>query len=248
MTSPRALLRAALAVAIAFAVAAPARAEWTTSLLFGRARTRDSVVTVSRPAAGTDVRLSRVSWDDESFEAPLYYAVRTGWTGPRVGWDVELTHLKVRARTGQDVHARGTLDGRPVDDVRLVRSVFERLELSHGVNVVLGSAVFRQPVGRTTFVERVGAGLSVPHPESRIGGESRQGYEIGDFAWGVSAGAEIRVSGGWHVTVELKLTRAHESVRIVGGEASMRLDSAHAGVGFTWKSGSRRRAASAPSG
>jgi hypothetical protein len=218
----------------------PVWAEWTAGAFLGGARTQESSIRLIRTAEATDVTLSPVRYRSESFDPPIYYGYRLGFF-PRAGWlgvEAEFIHLKVTAETSRSATMGGTVRGARVDGTQPLTAVLERFSISHGVNLVFVNAVVRR-VARTSdtpprwfLAGRVGAGPSVPHPESTIGGASFEGYEWG--SWGVQAagGAELRVVKRVYVTAEYKLTRTVQDVAVVGGAARTPLTTHHLVAGL----------------
>jgi hypothetical protein len=76
------------------------------------------------------------------------------------------------------------LNGDPVHSVEPMDRLVQRFSISHGVNLILGNLVFRQPlVGshpgrmpRLLLVLRLGAGTTRPHAESTIEGHAHEHY------------------------------------------------------------------------
>jgi hypothetical protein len=213
-------------------LAPAAHAEWTVATLAGLCRTRSSDLSIRQPTSGTSLRFDDVTWDDRSFEGPIYYVVRGGFTHRRVGWDVELTHYKVRATTSRTVRATGTLQASPMDQDVVLDSIVHRFELSHGVNALVGAVTFRQRHGRVTALERAGAGVIIPHAESDILGKKHAAYELADPVVEVSVGGEFKLTRRLDAVVEAKLTHVDASVDVPDGTGSATLDSAHLAFGI----------------
>jgi lipid A oxidase len=199
-----------------------AYADWTAAGFIGTAWTRSTTLTLDRGALGQST-FSGVPFDSHSFEGPLYYGYRGGWfrRGSVAGIEGEVIHLKVFARPG----ALGP-------DVR-------RFSISHGLNLLFANAVFRRPLagsGRVVATARLGAGFSVPHGESEIGGVEQQQYEVGSLALQAAGGAELRLAPHLRGFAEYKLTRTAPDVSVAGGSVHGRYLSQHlaAGLGVAW--------------
>ena len=157
-----------------------------------------------------------------------------------LGVEGEFIHLKVFADTARSAHVSGTLRGHAIDEVRPIGSVVERFSISHGMNVLLVNAVVRRQGpradgGRTparwSLAGRVGAGPSIPHPESTIDGISLERYEWGALAMHLAGGAEVRVAGRLSLMGEYKLTRTKQDVTVAAGTAQTTLVTHHLAFG-----------------
>jgi lipid A oxidase len=202
---------------------ATAYAEWTLGAFVGTAWTRPSTLTVDRPASGAPTKIDGVTFDSRSFETPLYYGYRAGWFRERsgIGAEGELIHLKVYARPAT-----------------LGASV-RRFSISHGLNLLLANAVVRRPLPshhRAYATVRLGAGVTIPHAESEIGGVTQGQYEWGSLALQAAIGTEVRVARRVRVLAEYKLTTSAPTVSVAGGTIQARYLSQHlaAGLGVAW--------------
>jgi len=240
------LFRLLLVTVISLGAARQASAEWTFGGFFGGSWTRDTSLILTRPSSGTDVTLSPVHYDAESFHAPPYYGYRAALY-PASGWfgiEGELIHLKVIADTQRTATAEGTLEGAVPSGPLPVSSVVQRFSITHGVNLLLVNALFRHTLGasaggpRWTLVGRAGAGRSIPHPESTIAGRSYEAYEWGSFALQGAGAVEIRVVRALYVSAEYKLTRTAQRVTIDGGTARTLLVTHHLTSGLVLHLGS----------
>ena len=231
-----------VALAVSAGLARPASAEWRLGAFLGGARTQSTSLSVTQPSEGTDVTLSPVHYRSESFEPPIYYAYSVGvFPGARsFGIEGEFIHLKVIADTARTTSAEGVIAGQPSSGTRALSSVVERFSISHGVNLLLVNAVMRRSaavVGRSVpprwiLTGRAGAGASVSHPESTIGGRSLERYEWGSFSLQGAAGVEVRIARRLFLAGEYKLTRTVQHVSIVDGSARTPLTTHHAVAGM----------------
>ena len=113
----------------------------------------------------------------------------------------------------------------------------ERFSISHGLNLLLANAVWHQPVsGRLRLAARAGAGIAIPHGESRMSGVDQEQYEISSAAFQVAAGPELTFARHTRAFVEYKLTTTAPSVTVAGGTIRGRYTSQHvaAGLGVSW--------------
>lgn len=223
------------------ATARPARADWTVAAFLGAGATRPGSLRIEQPATGTALTLGPVEFRGESFTAPIYYGYRIGRRLPFARWvaaEAEFIHLKVFTDPDARVRATGVERGAPVSRTQRLRDTVERFSISHGENFVLANLVARRPLGasargvRVGVALRAGVGLTVPHPESTVAGESVDQYELGSFAWQLAGGVEVRVTRGLHGLVEYKFTRVRESVTIARGVARTTLTTHHVAIGL----------------
>lgn len=223
-----------------------ARADWAVGGFIGGAHTQDTSLHVVRSAESTDVMLTPVRYRSESLDSPIYYGYRAALF-PRSRWlgiEGELIHLKVVADTSRHVQRLGTVAGTPTADTAMLSSVVEDFSITHGVNLLLINAVLRRrahvdPEGnaRWALTARLGAGTSVPHPESTINGQHVAGYEWGAMSLQAAAGAEVHVIGRVSLAGEYKLTRSAQDVTIAGGNARTPLVTQHVAIGLAMRFG-----------
>jgi hypothetical protein len=216
-------LRATALTGILLACPATARAEWSLMAFLGASHTAPATLTLDQPAA--EIRMTTftgVPLASRSFSSPPYYGYRFGWFSKRdarAGIEAELIHLKVYAPAGS------------------MGPLVERFSISHGLNLLLANVVMRQPAGRRVrLAARVGAGIAVPHAESRIGGIDQEQYEVTSPAFQASAGPEFALSRHSRAFAEYKLTTTAPTVSVANGTIRGRYTSQHlaAGIGVVW--------------
>lgn len=142
-------------------------------------------------------------YETRAFDYPLYYALRLATQKDRVRWELELIHHKIY------------MVRRP-DEV-------QRFAISHGYNLLLVNRAVTQR-GR---VLRLGAGLVIAHPETRIrgrdasqyGGLGNGGYHLSGPAVQVAVGRLWPVARFLNVQIEGKLSAAYARVPIADGHA-----------------------------
>lgn len=197
----------------------PARAEWVAAVFLGASATSPTTLTLHR-AGLPDITWRDVPLAGRAFESPPYYGYRFGWRprhGP-VAVEAELVHLKVY-----------TPDG--------AMPPVERYSLSHGLNLVLGNAMFRTPLTRRFSIDaRGGIGVAVPHAESRVSGVTREQYEVSSAAFQIAAGPRVAVGTHAHLFAEYKWTTTSPIVHVSGGTIRGRYTTQHgaAGLEVTW--------------
>ncbi|HZA35072.1 MAG TPA: hypothetical protein VE505_09100 [Vicinamibacterales bacterium] len=237
-----------LCAAIALlAFAAPARADWIFAGFVGGAATHTATLRIQQPALGSDFEAHDVAFAGRSFESPVYYGYRILWAGPRqgrVGFEAELIHLKVYADGGALVRVHGTIGAAPIDRTMRFGEVVERFSISHGLNLLFGNLVLRQPIGagagpvqdrRVVLAVRLGAGPTIPHAESTIGGRTQEQYEWGRVAGQIAAGVEYRVTAHLAAIAEYKVTATRQRVAVPDGSASASFTTQHAAAGIAWR-------------
>lgn len=198
----------------------PAHAEWSAAAFLGASATSRTTLTLHR-AGLPDVTWRDVPLAGRAFEPPPYYGYRLGWRpahGP-VGVEAELVHLKVYAPDGA------------------MAPPVERYSLSHGLNLLLGNAVFRAALTRRlSIAARGGAGVAVPHAESRVSGVTQEQYEMSSAALQIAAGPRLTVDRHTHLFAEYKWTTTAPVVHVSGGTIGGRYTTQHvaAGLEVTW--------------
>jgi hypothetical protein len=210
------------AVGILLGLAVPAGADWIASAYLGASSTGAADLTLERPAGGVPTRSTNVAFDSKSLQSPPYYGYRIAWTPARqgrFGVEGELIHLKVYARAAS------------------LTPPVERFSISHGLNLLLGNLLWRQPLWRRVrLTTRAGAGVAVPHGESRVGGLDQEQYEVSSAAVQLAAGPEVALARHAHAFIEYKVTTAAPAVSVAGGTIKGRYTSQHlaTGLGVEW--------------
>jgi lipid A oxidase len=203
-------------------------AEWYICGYAGAASTHPATVRIDQPSTQTALVFDRVSFAGRSFESPLYYGYRLGaFLTNSLGLEAEFIHAKIHAQIGREVAVYGSAQGRSVSEVAPVARYARKLDESHGLNFLLGNAVFRRNIGRVAFTARAGAGVTIPHPETEVLGAAREDYQIGGPALHVAAGAEVRVWRAAYILGEYKHTWTRQRIDVAGGEARFRLQTEH---------------------
>jgi hypothetical protein len=200
-----------------------------------------SDVDLTRPD-GTDLTLKRLGWDGDPFYFPIDGGLRSvHWRGSS-GLMIDFLHNKAIARTGKGSHGRkisngvidevetaGTLKGKPLPQRTKLTEIFERLEFTHGHNVLLFTPVARfsgfSP--RLRPYVGIGAGVAIPHVEVRFAGEGRETrtgeYQLAGPAAQFLAGIELR-SGRGSYYLEYKFTWARIVAALTGDESGKNVD------------------------
>lgn len=243
MLSRRAPMMPLLAFAVAAAAlpsAFEARAQTRLSLYTGTSSTSSSAVDVSQPALGTQATFRDVHWSARPFHPAPYYGLRlTRFAHAQSRWGVGLdyTHYKVYAQVDRPVRADGTWQGTAVTGSAPLSQYVQRLELSHGVNLLTVQALYRwtePPLAGVPLLPYVGAGVGSywPHTESAVAGIAHEaGYRRTGVAVQLLAGARYAISDRWGVFAEARFDRGTARVDVAAGQARVPLRTAHLVVG-----------------
>lgn len=167
-----------------------------------------------------------VAWDGRPFVNPIYYGARiVRWTGSgRTGAMLDFTHSKAIARLDEEAEFTGTLDGAPAPERAVLRSIFRRLEASHGHNMLTMNGLLRVFGIGPRLHPYVGAGLgvSLPHSEVQLASAETRTYEYqvaGPVAQAL-LGVEIRTARMSYF-VEYKFTLAPYTMPLTGRNGSL---------------------------
>jgi hypothetical protein len=218
----------------------PCLAEWTAGGYLGAAHTQASTLSLRQPSIATDIHFTGVRYAGESFQAPLYYGLRPGnFFSRQWGAEVELIHLKVFAKVDQPALVSGILNGVSIRSRAPISTIVQRFSISHGVNLLLANAVFRQrlwgPVhehpSRALLNLRFGVGATIPHPESTVQGHAEEHYQVGSPVIQIAGGIELRLWNHLYWTGEYKFTRTREQADVFSGTATTLLRSHHVVTG-----------------
>jgi lipid A oxidase len=193
-----------------------------------------SNVHITRPG-GTDLELKKLGWDGDALYFPIDGGVRSVEYWKSAGFMIDFMHNKAIARLGKGAHGRklsnpvieeveasGTLNGKPAPARVKLTDVVERLEFTHGHNVLLFTPLVRL-FNLTPDVRPylgIGAGFAIPHVEVWFPGEPvrTNEYQYAGPAAQAIAGLELR-AGKWSYFIEYKFTWASISGALTGDES-----------------------------
>lgn len=163
--------------------------------------------------ASNGLTMKKVEWFTEPFNNPLYYGARIQrWSANgTTGGMIDFLHSKAFAPKEQQVKLEGTLGGKPVPETARLGDLFQKLEFSHGHNMLTLNGLMRVARFSNVIVPYVGAGagVSLPHSEMQAKGDPGRTYEYqytGPTAQ-VLGGIEFRLRTG-SVFLEYKFTIA----------------------------------------
>ena len=191
---------------------------------------------------GTDITLKGLGWDGDALQFPIDGGVRAVTGSQSFAFMVDFLHNKAVSRLGKGAHGRklanpviedadtvGTLKGEPSPPRVKLTDIFERLEFTHGHNVLLFTPIMRLAniTPRIRPYIGIGAGFALPHVEVWFPGESRElrtnEYQYAGPAAQVLAGFEIKI-GKMSYFVEYKFTYAWISAALTGDQSWRNFD------------------------
>lgn len=160
----------------------------------------------------SDLTIKDIPWYTNPFQNPLYYGVRLQrwFEGGRIGTMLDFTHSKVYAPMKGERTFEGTLDGKPVPPTAKIGDYFNKLEWTHGHNMLTLNGLLRLPsLGIVSPYAGLGAGMSFPHSEIHLKTDASRTYEYqytGPCAQALF-GLEFRLRTG-SIFIEYKFTAA----------------------------------------
>jgi hypothetical protein len=231
---------ASLAASLVLTASDPCLAQWTIAAFAGGVHTLPADLRITHTIDGLDLTFPDTAYRSESLDAPIYYGYRVGrsvWRG-RLLVEGELIHAKVFATFDDRSAGFGRMGGAPVSGVPAT-AVVQHFAMSHGLNLILVNAAWRQPIARTRLaaVARAGIGPVLAHGETEIAGKRREDYQWAGTAVQAAGGFELRVWHGLHGIVEYKFTRARPRIDTAGGDAVLATRSHHVAIGASWMFG-----------
>jgi hypothetical protein len=152
---------------------------------------------------------------------------------------VEFLHIKVYARTEDDVRVRGMVGGGAIDATLPMNAFVHRYNHTHGLNFLFANLVWRRPIGdaadrRAALTLRGGAGPVRPGRDVVMPGLSVQGYQFAGAGAQIGAGLDIRLTDWLWAMVEYKFTHASPELDLTaGGRGRMTADTHNVAVGVT---------------
>jgi hypothetical protein len=162
-----------------------------------------SAARITNPNAqgATDFTIDPVNWYTDPFKSPIYYGARVQrwFAGGRTGGMIDFIHSKAFAPLNEETGFSGTLDGQPLPPRARIADIVNKLEFSHGHNMLLFNGLLRLPgIGpRVSPYAGAGVGASLPHTEIHLtnGGHPRTyEYNYAGPAGQALLGVEIRLA------------------------------------------------------
>lgn len=220
-------------------------AEYSVALYGGLSLSMDSDVRLQQPD-GTDLSFQDVSWDDRSFENPVYWGFRFNyWPKESSHWGLALdfTHAKIHAELDKTVSVTGNRGGNPVSGSERLGDSFDELAFSHGYNLLTLNGMYRWFLvdGKSGWLSRMrpyagfGAGVAIPHVEVHTGGSVTDEYQIAGPVINGMAGLNYSLGKGFSVFGEYKLSYADMKADLSnGGTLETAVWTNHLNLGFAY--------------
>lgn len=218
-----------------------AHAQWYAGGYFGANHTHTADVRIDQPSTGTSLRFHDVTFAGRPLASPQYYGIRIGrlvGERRRFGVEVEFVHLKVIGETGNPFRISGTLDGAAVDTVARMDTVVQQYAMTHGLNFLVFNVVSKHRLGstRASWVNRVGAGPTIPHAETTVRQVNREQYEYAGPGVHGASGIEVGIAQWLSLHAEYKLTAARPKISIEAGTGRTTSVSHQIAAGFIFGS------------
>ena len=207
-----------------------ATAEISLSAYTGTVFTENTDVRLTQPN-GTDLTFKNVSWDDESFETPIFWGLRLTWwleNSPEWGLALEFAHPKMLAKLGEEVDVTGTRAGTPVNTTEPLSNTFSHFEFTDGYNLLTFAALHRwghESRKRYSFVPYLGAGagVAIPYVETTIAGVDTREYQVTGMAVQLMAGTEFFLTDPFSLFIEYKFNYSDMTADLADG-GTLRLE------------------------
>jgi hypothetical protein len=103
-----------------------------------------------------------------------------------------------------------------------MNAIVQEFQMTHGVNLVVFNVVMRRPLvnsGRlpVSLDLRLGAGASLPHGETTVGGRAVHHYEYGGPGAQAAAGVRVAIVPRIAAVAEYKFTYTRPTIDVVDG-------------------------------
>jgi lipid A oxidase len=219
----------ALLLVAGFLLTPSVKAEVTLGVFAGKSFVDNGDLNMSQ--GNTNLNYKDVSWDDKSFQSPIFYGARIGYwfnNAPNWGLSVDFSHLKNYLVDSETVAVNGVQNGSPLNGNLAINSTnLEDFNMSHGLNTLTFNGQYRwfpagqrdqTLLGRMQLYTGLGAGFSIPHVEATVNGIKTYEYQWGagpvvNGMLGVNYDIYSFISG----FVEYKLTYADVQAELKGG-------------------------------
>jgi hypothetical protein len=224
----------------------PAAAEPFFDLYTGKSFTLSGDITIRQPTLGNDVTVKDISFDDKSFESPLWYGLRAGYyfeEHPWLGMGIEFFHFKMIADTLDSRPVTGLRNGTRVDTTTRVDSVIQQFQITHGVNYLTFDALFRYPLledrerfrhGRIQLYAGLGVGPVITHAENTVDTiKNEEAYEVGGAGIQVFVGVRALLFKHFGLLLEYKFSHSDLEVSVARGTGEVEESTHHLIAGIT---------------
>tara|TARA_B100001287_G_scaffold17482_1_gene12977 strand:+ start:4095 stop:4751 length:657 start_codon:yes stop_codon:yes gene_type:complete len=143
-----------------------------------------------------------VGWEGKSFEAPIYYGIRTTfWRDDRLSYGAEFTHTKAYAPTSA-----------------LQSAGFDRLEFTDGHNIFTVNIIKLWELNDFNTYSLAGLGVAIPHVDALpSGGLHTFEYQFSGLAFRAAIGLSRRLNDEFSVFSEYQFTASDTKVTLLNG-------------------------------
>lgn len=219
-------------------------------LYAGKSSTLNSSIHIVQPPLSNDFIFEDVSFDDESFQSPIWYGVRGGYfleEHPWLGGAIEFFHFKVVARTYEMKRIKGIRGGAAVDSIVRMRSIVQQFQITHGVNYLTADVLVRYSLsndperfrrGQLQLYGGLGLGSVISHPENRVDDVRneiffREEYEFTGFGFHAFLGARVLMFEHFGLIAEYKFSGSRIKAKVAFGDGIMDENTHHLVGGVT---------------
>lgn len=201
----------------------PAKAEFEFGAYLGGQSAGSSALRGSDPGGAGAVD-GRIDWEGRSDRAPVYYGFRAmWWQSTGLGAGLEFTHAKAYA-----------------DQPSMNALGFQRLELTHGLNLLTANLAWRWQLwsGRLLPFVSAGIGATIPHVDILSPGGRTIEYQLTGPAAQWGAGVLWSLGKRWAVLAEYKGTRSWNEIDLQGGgRLETNIDTQALNLGLSYRFG-----------
>jgi hypothetical protein len=171
--------------------------EWYFSWGYSTETWAPSDIHVSQPSLGNDFTLHNVKGHDEPHFGSIIsteifvpqYNIRVGRfidDERTLAVELNLDHTKYTSTLGQTARVSGTINGKPIDENKVLNENYFRYNLHNGANHLMVNLVKRLPlIGKTNEslslagLGKIGVGIMLPHSDNTIMENGNQN-EVGE--------------------------------------------------------------------
>jgi opacity protein-like surface antigen len=210
-------------------------ADWLVTFYMGDSRTASNTIVVE-PADGGRFEVGPIRYETQAYQSPIYYGYRVTRFFPKrpsLGIGIEFTHDKAIA----DVEQLVTVNGSPPVPLN---GMFQRLELSNGLNFGFVNVVGRRTVRESQGMDRLslmaygGVGFAIPHVETTFAGRETFEYQITGVGWQAGGGAEWHIVSGLAAVADVRVTTGRQRLDMGTGTLTGTFTSTQVDFGIGW--------------
>ena len=143
-----------------------------------------------------------VGWEGKSFDAPIYYGIRTTfWRSDKLSYGAEFTHTKAYA-----------------PNKALQSAGFDRIEFTDGHNIITLNINKRWTLGEFNTYSLVGLGIAIPHVDALpSGGLHTFEYQYSGPAVRGAVGLSRKLNDKFSIFTEYQFTASDNTVSLRNG-------------------------------